>query len=59
MTAALGECARLGAKYLTYLCGDNERRVLPELGFRCVGQYVLYTQELAGSKSRLEGRSNV
>ncbi len=41
MTAALGECASLGAKYLTCLCGDDERRVLPELGFRCVGQYVL------------------
>ncbi|GEM_PF-279440 len=59
ITAALGECARLGAKYLTCLCGDDERRILPELGFRCVGQYVLYTKELAGSKPRSEDRANV
>ena len=59
MTAALGECARLGAKYLTYLCGGNERRVLPELGFKYVGQYVLYTKELAGRKPRSEDKTNV
>lgn len=59
MTAALCECAGLGAKYLTYLCGDGERRILPELGFRCVGRYVLYTKELAGRDPRTEGENDV
>lgn len=46
LTAALGECKRRGASYLTFFCEDAERAVLRELGFRCVGQYVLYIKAL-------------
>ncbi len=47
LNAALGACKRSGAKYLTYFCGDEEKPVLRDLGFCCIGQYVLYTKELA------------
>ena len=43
LTASLNACRRMGGKYLTYFCGERERRVLSEMGFRCVGRYVLYT----------------
>lgn len=46
LTASLGACKRLGVKYLTYFCGENEKAVLRELGFQCVGQYVLYIRKL-------------
>ena len=46
LTASLNECKRLGAKYMTYFCGEDEKPVLSELGFKCVGQYVLYIKEL-------------
>ncbi len=46
LTASLNECKRLGAKFLTYFCGEEERHVLTELGFRCVGRYVLYVTEI-------------
>lgn len=42
LTASLSECKRLNAKYLTYFCGEDEKPILSELGFKCVGQYVLY-----------------
>ena len=45
LTASLGECKRLDAKYMTYFCGEDEKPVLSELGFKCVGQYVLYIKE--------------
>ena len=44
LIALLNEYAQMGAKYLTYLCDEAEKDVLRELGFRCVGQYVLYTK---------------
>lgn len=47
LIALLNEYARTGAKYLTYLCDEAEKDVLRELGFRCVGQYVLYTKVLS------------
>lgn len=46
LTAALDECKRRGAQYLTYLCGEEERKALQGLGFRFVGEYVLYTKQL-------------
>lgn len=46
LAASLGECKRLGAKYMTYFCGEDEKAVLSELGFKCVGQYVLYIRTL-------------
>ena len=45
LTASLGECKRLDAKYMTYFCGEDEKPILSELGFKCVGQYVLYIKE--------------
>lgn len=45
LTASLGECKRLGAKYMTYFCGEDEKPILSEFAFKCVGQYVLYTKE--------------
>lgn len=45
LTTSLGECKRLAAKFMTFFCGEDEKAVLNELGFRCVGQYVLYTKE--------------
>ena len=44
LIALLNEYAQMDAKYLTYLCDEAEKDVLSELGFRCVGQYVLYTK---------------
>lgn len=46
LTASLVECKRLGAKYMTYFCGEDEKHILSELGFKCVGQYVLYMKSL-------------
>lgn len=47
MTASLRECKDLGAKYMTCFCEDEcEKRILGEIGFRCVGQYVLYIKTL-------------
>lgn len=46
LTSSLGECKRLGAKYMTYLCKEEEKHILAELGFKCVGQYVLYSKTL-------------
>lgn len=46
LTASLSECKRLDAKYMTYFCAEDEKSVLGELGFQCVGQYVLYIKEL-------------
>lgn len=42
LTASLGECKRMGAKHMTFFCDEDKRNVLNELGFRCVGQYVLH-----------------
>lgn len=41
LTASLSACKAMGAKYLTYFCGEKEKGILSELGFRCVGEYVL------------------
>ena len=46
LNAALGECKRVGAKYLTYLCSAEERNALQALGFGCVGVYILYERAL-------------
>ena len=46
LNAVLSECKRIGAKYLTYLCSAEERNALQTLGFRCVGEYVLYARAL-------------
>lgn len=46
LKAALDECYRLGANYLTYFCGDDEKLILHESGFRCVGRYVLYIRTI-------------
>lgn len=46
LTAALNACKGMGAKYMTYFCGEKARRILPELGFRCVGRYVLHIKTL-------------
>lgn len=45
LKASLGACKRLGAKYMTFFCGEDEKAVLNELSFQCVGQYVLYIKE--------------
>lgn len=45
LKASLGACKRLGAKYMTFFCGEDEKPVLNELCFQCVGQYVLYIKE--------------
>ncbi len=37
-----GEFAYCLALYMTYFCGEDEKLVLSKLGFKCVGQYVLY-----------------
>ena len=47
LAASRGECKRLGAKYMTYFCGEDEKAVLSEFGFKCVGQYVLYIYKKA------------
>lgn len=41
LNASLSECKSMGAKYMTYFCGEDERAVVSKLGFRCIGQYVL------------------
>lgn len=46
LTASLNVCKRMGAKYMTYFCGEEEKHVLTELGFECVGQYVLYIAKI-------------
>lgn len=46
LTASLNECKRLGAKYMTYLCNEEEKHILSELGFKYIGQYVLYIKTL-------------
>lgn len=45
VVASLNACKRLDAKYMTYFCGEEEKQILNELGFRCIGQYVLYIKE--------------
>lgn len=45
LKAALRQCKITGAKYMTYICGKNEKPILHELGFQCVGQYILYIKE--------------
>lgn len=48
MVASLNECKRVNAKFMTYFCQDKEKHILSTLGFRCVGQYVLYIKTLPG-----------
>ena len=45
-SAALNACKRMGARYMTYLCGEEERKALQEFGFRYIGEYVLYAKSL-------------
>lgn len=47
LTASLDECKHVNAKFMTYFCGEEEKRILAELGFQCVGQYVLYSKALS------------
>ena len=42
LTAALNHCKHLGAKYMTFFCEEAYRKVVSELGFCCVGQYICY-----------------
>lgn len=42
LTASLNYCKQIGAKYMTYFCGDDVQHISLELGFRCAGKYVLY-----------------
>lgn len=46
VTAALNACKCLNATHMTYLCGAQERHVLQKLGFKLVGQYLLYVRKL-------------
>lgn len=46
LIASLNECKCLDAKYMTYFCSDNEKHILKELDFKCVGEYVLYIKNL-------------
>ena len=46
LAAALNACREAGAKHLIYFCEDAQQHVLAELGFRSIGQYVLYTKTL-------------
>ncbi len=46
LTASLNACKHMGAKYMTYFCGEEETRILPEFGFQCISQYVLYIKTL-------------
>lgn len=46
LVAALNECKRLRAKYLTYFSAEVEKPVLKRLGFRLVGEYVLFSRTL-------------
>lgn len=48
LTAALNDCRRAGAKYLTYFCDSCEealQKAVQEAGFHCVGGYVCYILE--------------
>lgn len=46
LVAALNHCKRIGAKYMTFFCEENEQKTVRELGFRCVGKYVCYRKEI-------------
>jgi len=46
LVASLNACKASGAEYLTYFCKDEEKPILKELGFKCVGEYVLYVKDL-------------
>ena len=46
LAASLNECKRLGAEYMTYFCGEEEKHILAKLGFKCIGQYALYIKVL-------------
>ena len=46
LTACLAICRQQGAAHLTFFCGAEERPVLSALGFRCIGQYMLYSKAL-------------
>lgn len=42
LIASLNYCKQTGAKYMTYFCCDDWQHIPLELGFRCVGKYLLY-----------------
>lgn len=42
MLAALHECKQKEGKALTYFCAEDEKKYLSQLGFKCIGQYLLY-----------------
>lgn len=46
LTASLNECKHMGARYMTYFCGEDEKAIMDELGFKYVGQYFLYMKVL-------------
>ncbi len=46
LIASLNECKRMDARFMTFFCEEEEKPVLAELGFRCVGSYVLYMKTL-------------
>lgn len=46
LRASLNACKCKGATHLTCFCAEQERPVLRELGFHCVGQYVLYIRTI-------------
>lgn len=45
LKASLSTCKHSKAKYMTFFCGEDEKAVLNELSFQCIGQYVLYIKE--------------
>lgn len=46
LTAALNQCKRIGAEYMTFFCGDAHQKLVQELGFSCIGKYVCYLKTI-------------
>lgn len=46
LTAALNHCKGAGAKHMTFICEEEVRSVVQELGFRCVGRYVCFAKTI-------------
>lgn len=46
LSAALNECKIKKGKALTYFCPDKEKEFLNQLGFKCIGQYLLYIKAI-------------
>lgn len=46
LAEALNTAKELGAKYMTFFCGNEEQKVVSKLGFACVDKYVCYKMQL-------------